>query len=207
MDELPVFPLHAVTFPGAPLTLRVFEPRYRRLVDDVLPDGLFVVVAIRRGAEVGGPAEPHAVGVTVGGSVAEPQADGTLRLDLVGRDRVALIEPVGEDPYPTWRVAPYPDEGGAGSDDLEEARRALVAYLRAVGVAAARPAVPSDPVAASYVLAAAAPGLPAVRQALLETPGAGERLAAVRDVFAREARLVRTLGSGAAALDLDVSPN
>lgn len=202
-----MFALHQVTFPGAPVRLRVFEPRYRRLVDDVLPDGRFVVAAIRHGREVAGPAELHRIGVTVGGAGPEDLPDGTLLVDLVARDRVTMIEPVADDPYPRWRVEPCPDEGGAGSDDVTVTVAAFRRYLTAVGDDVGTPAIPSDPVAASYALAAAAPGLPAVRQALLEVPGAGERLARTATVFDREAAIVRATGAGIAGADLGVNPN
>ena len=35
-DLIALFPLGTVLFPGAPLPLRVFEERYRRLVADLL---------------------------------------------------------------------------------------------------------------------------------------------------------------------------
>ena len=52
--DLPVFALHTVLFPGQRMALRVFEERYLLMMEDVLP-GPFVVVAIRKGQEVGGP--------------------------------------------------------------------------------------------------------------------------------------------------------
>jgi Lon protease-like protein len=206
-SEFPVFALHQVVFPGAPLTLRVFESRYRRLVDDVVPDGRFVVAAIRRGREVAGPADVFRVGVTVGGAAPDTLPDGTLLLDLTGHERVALLEPVSGDPYPRWRCETYPDEGGAGSDDVDDAVTALRRYLAAIGESEARPAVPTDPVAASFVLAGAVPGLPSVRQELLELPGAGARLSRAAAIFRREATLVRATGAGIAGADLGVSPN
>jgi Lon protease-like protein len=56
-DQLPLFPLGTVLFPGLVLPLNVFEERYRRLVRDLVtlgegPPGAFGVVAIRRGWEV-----------------------------------------------------------------------------------------------------------------------------------------------------------
>jgi hypothetical protein len=62
-------------------------------------------------------------------------------------------------------------------------------------------------VAASYVLAAATPGLVPQHQRLLEVAGAGERLTAVRAVFRRETALVRALGAGVGGAALDVNPN
>jgi uncharacterized protein len=205
--DLPVFALHAVCFPGQPVDLRVFEDRYLQMMEDVLPEGPFVVAAIRRGQEVGGPAEPCRVGVVVAVQDYAFDADeGTYALRTMARDRVALVRPLNTEPYPRWQAEPYPDEGGAGTDDVEAAAEALTRYLAATGEDAA-PVLPHDPVAASFALAAAAPGLLPDRQELLEVPGAGERLTRLRTLFRREAALVRALGAGVGGADLDVSPN
>ncbi len=53
-QELPLFPLQTVLFPGGPLNLRIFETRYLDMVASVLRgDNRFGVVAIRAGSEVG----------------------------------------------------------------------------------------------------------------------------------------------------------
>jgi uncharacterized protein len=207
--EMAVFALHSVLFPGRVMGLRVFEPRYLSLVADVTPAGRFVVVAIKQGQEVGGPYEPHRVGVTVSiGIVDDDDAEDVRHLRISGHDRVALIAPLRSEPYPVWQAEPFPDEGGAGTDDVLAATEALAAYLRATGeVGGDVLSVPHDPVAASYVLAAATPGLVPQHQALLETAGAGERLAAVRAVFRRETAMVRALGAGVGGAALDVNPN
>ena len=35
VSELPIFPLALVLFPGVPLPLHIFEPRYRQMLNDV----------------------------------------------------------------------------------------------------------------------------------------------------------------------------
>jgi Lon protease-like protein len=206
--DLPVFALHAVTFPGERLHLRVFEARYLAMMRDVLPDGPFVVVAIRRGQEVGGAYEAHRVGVRVAIVEHAVDAEGEgYHLDLVAGERVALVASLAQAPYPRWHVEPFPDEGGAGTDALTRARAAFDRFLDAAGEGDMTPVVPREPVAASYALAAAAPGLPGARQALLEVAGAGERLALLTELFRREAALIRALGAGVAGAGLDVSPN
>src|SRR4051812_17493960 len=55
-DVIPLFPLATPLFPGVVLPLQVFEPRYRRLVQDLLARAdagsrFFGVVAIRQGWE------------------------------------------------------------------------------------------------------------------------------------------------------------
>src|SRR5688572_24277878 len=52
--EMPLFPLNTVLFPGGPLPLRIFEPRYVDMVRACMRDGApFAVMMIRSGREVG----------------------------------------------------------------------------------------------------------------------------------------------------------
>ena len=52
--ELPLFPLNTVLFPGGPLPLRIFEPRYVDMVRRCMREGApFGVLLIRAGQEVG----------------------------------------------------------------------------------------------------------------------------------------------------------
>ncbi|WP_040336680.1 LON peptidase substrate-binding domain-containing protein [Candidatus Blastococcus massiliensis] len=109
MGELiPLFPLGTPLFPGVVLPLHVFEPRYRRLVLDLLalPEEserrFFGVVAIRQGWEVEriAPAEAlYDVGCTARLQLVRPQSDGGFRVVTVGGERFRLHDVVvGEDP-------------------------------------------------------------------------------------------------------------
>ena len=114
--------------------------------------------------------------------------------------------------FAVWRTEPFPDEGGAGTDDVQAAVDEIRRYLGVTGEPAQLSAVPNEPVAASFALAAATPGLLPERQALLEIPGAGDRLRRVGAIFRRETSLVRALGAtvGSATVGgtgLDLNPN
>lgn len=62
-DDIPLFPLNAVLFPGGHLSLRIFEPRYLDLVRECSRSGSgFGVCLILAGSEAGEPATPAAVG-------------------------------------------------------------------------------------------------------------------------------------------------
>jgi Lon protease-like protein len=56
MFELPLFPLNTVLFPGMPLTLHIFEDRYKRMIRTCLKTRQpFGVVLVRHGQEAFGP--------------------------------------------------------------------------------------------------------------------------------------------------------
>src|SRR4051812_11652543 len=108
MGELiPLFPLGTPLFPGVVLPLQIFEPRYRRLVRDLvaLPEGsdrrFFGVVGIRQGWEVEriAPAEAlYDIGCTARLQVVRPESDGGFQIVTVGGDRFRLLEVVvGQD--------------------------------------------------------------------------------------------------------------
>jgi len=109
MGELiPLFPLGTPLFPGVVLPLQIFEPRYRRLVHDLLalPEAgdrrFFGVVAIRQGWEVEAVAPAEAlydIGCTARVQAVRPQSDGGFRVVTIGGERFRLLDVVvGEDP-------------------------------------------------------------------------------------------------------------
>jgi hypothetical protein len=135
MGELiPLFPLSTPLFPGIVLPLQIFEPRYRRLMRDLLaqPEGggrrFFGVTAIRQGWEVEqiAPAEAlYDIGCTARLRAVRREPDGGFRIVTVGGDRFRLLDVVvGEDPpYLQAEVEWLADEeaaedAAAGSDGL-----------------------------------------------------------------------------------------
>lgn len=210
----PLFPLHAVAFPGLALPIVVFEPRYREMMRAVLerPEPSFVVAAISEGMEVGGYADVYDVGCRVGVERADRRADGTIELLARGRERVRLGRRLPDDPYPRTETAPYPDtEGSRAGDAFAEARAALSAYLAALERATGRtpdlPDPPADLIAASYALSALLRTEVAEHQALLELPTAADRLRAAAGIARREASLIGAIGPTAGSLGVPISPN
>lgn len=171
-EELPLFPLHTVLFPGGELPLRLFEMRYRRLVDLCGKRRPFVVVRIREGREVGEPAFTYPVGTRAYFEQLVSQRDGTLGALVRGDDRVRLSD---------WRV----EADGlmfARATRLEEGRYTPVPEdLQPLAEALEEEghAVPD----AGMLAWRLADGLPLevdVRQALLEQDDGEERMDEVR---------------------------
>lgn len=90
--EIPLFPLHVVLVPRAPLPLHVFEPRYRSLLADCLADRApFGVVCLGAGREAGA----ESVSFAAVGTLAEIREvarypDGRADLVTIGTRRFRL---------------------------------------------------------------------------------------------------------------------
>jgi uncharacterized protein len=156
MGELiPLFPLGTPLFPGMVLPLHVFEPRYRRLVLDLLalPEEserrFFGVVAIRQGWEVERIAPAEAlfdIGCVARLQMVRPQSDGGFRVVTVGGERFRLRDVVvGEDPpYLQGEVEWLADEEAA-EEAAGDAEGLAVPGTRSAAVDPADPATASPP--------------------------------------------------------------
>ena len=94
IDELPLFPLRAVLFPGGLLALKVFEARYLDLVGQCLREGLpFGVVCLRAGSEAGRELRPvrfEDIGVFAHITEVDGEQAGILQLRCTGGSRFRL---------------------------------------------------------------------------------------------------------------------
>ena len=85
MDEIPLFPLNVVLFPGGPLKLRIFEPRYVDMIGRCMREGApFGVAMIVEGTEAGGPATTAPIGTSARIVDFEKLPDGLLGITAVG---------------------------------------------------------------------------------------------------------------------------
>ena len=93
LEEVPVFALNTVLYPGGPLPLRIFEPRYLDMVSDRLRrDAPFIVALIRSGSEVGAGATTHSVGTLARIVDWNRRDDGLLGILALGGRRAEVIE-------------------------------------------------------------------------------------------------------------------
>lgn len=88
MDELPLFLLNAVLFPGGRLTVRVFEKRYVDMITSCLKASRpFGVCLIKRGKEVGDAADPQEVGTVAEIVQFDMEQPGILQVTARGVER------------------------------------------------------------------------------------------------------------------------
>ncbi len=207
-EQLPMFPLNSVLFPGVTQPLHVFEDRYRALVHHLLTipdksDRVFGVVAIREGYEVGshGTQSVHRVGCLAQMTSVEPHADGRFDIEAVGRQRMRLHAMDRTAPYLVGTVDLL-DDADEGTDAAHEAalsRRMFEAYRQQLsrmhGAEVLDGGLPDDPAYLSYSLAATCLLTLRERQELLEVDNARERLILLRHSLREEMRAMRAVPS------------
>ncbi|MDQ6874585.1 MAG: LON peptidase substrate-binding domain-containing protein [Actinomycetota bacterium] len=190
------------------LPLRIFEPRYRVLMQRLLdlPDGSpreFGVIAIRQGWEVGvaGVSALYPVGCTAQLRQIAELDDGTYDVLTVGSERFRLDGVATEGaPYLQASVRRLPENPGPAAEArvLADGVRAVYgSYLAAlVGTdqaAALLAELPDDPLRLASSVAASAPLELGDRQALLAADDGVARLRLELRMLKREATMLRRL--------------
>ena len=110
MTVMPMFPLSTVLLPGMPLSLRIFEERYLKLLGDLVLEETpeFGVVLIEKGPEVGGGEKRLPIG-----TIASVIDIGTLEqfygVESVGSQRFRVNAWLPDDPYPMADIDFIPD--------------------------------------------------------------------------------------------------
>lgn len=172
-----MFPLGTVLLPRMVLPLHVFEPRYRRLLQDIGPSGEFGVVLIERGHEVGGDDVRADVGAVAQVVESEELDDGRWLLVTVGTRRVRVTEWLPDDPYPVALVDDCSDAPGDVRDltPVREGLDRVLGLAARLGAEVVRADLSPDPVEAVYQAAILAPLGPIDRLRLLRCDDVGER--------------------------------
>jgi len=89
--KIPLFPLRTVLYPGGPLPLRIFEPRYLDMISACLKSGdPFGVLLIKDGNETG-EVSTYSVGTLASITDWYQGSDGLLGLTAVGDRRFRLL--------------------------------------------------------------------------------------------------------------------
>lgn len=195
---LPLFPLHVVLFPGRPLPLHVFEPRYRTLLSDCLADDRrFGVVAIRYGRAERGVADVYSVGTVAEIVRVEGLDDGRSNIVTRGAQRFRIKRLLRDGPYLRADVTLLDEQSGDPSLAPFTAvlRNHLQAYLCEMGAGeklAGR--LPANPAQLAWLAACAAELQLSEQQQLLEIDCLAARLKTTIKFLRREQHLFRRLG-------------
>jgi Lon protease-like protein len=188
--ELPLFPLPVVLFPGVPLPLHIFEPRYRQMLSDIRLDknlfGLAYFDATSAESEV--PPAGH-VGCVAEVTEVQEFPDGRSNILTLGVIRYRIESYVERgDPYLVAQVSYFEDDEedqeilAAPSREVAETFTRIAQAVRTINDERATLPDISDtePQRLSFLVAAAMEIDADVKQGLLELRSTSERLERLR---------------------------
>jgi hypothetical protein len=190
MTVMPMFPLGSVLMPAMPLSLRIFEERYLKLLGDLMlsetPE--FGVVLIERGPEVGGGEKRLEIG-----TLASVTDIGTLDqfygLEATGTQRFRVNAWLPDDPYPLADIDFIPEL--IWNDTLMPARVHLETKVRNLLAIASEftdlqygpdTELSDNPMDACWQLAGVLPVGPLDQQDLLQSQSADELISKTYDI-------------------------
>jgi Lon protease-like protein len=166
---IPLFPLDVVLFPGTPLPLHIFEPRYKEMIAECLSQRRVfgVVRALEQGlAGVGCTAEII--------TVEKEYPDGRLDILTEGRQRFELLGVNQQRAFLQAEVSMIDDEPGMPSK--EDTLRALQLHAELLAIAGAKQNLSADSNLLTFNLAGSLPLDLDFKQKLLALRSEPERL-------------------------------
>jgi Lon protease-like protein len=174
---IPLFPLDVVLFPGAPLPLHIFEPRYKEMISECLVQQrtFGVVRALDQGlAEIGCTAEVI--------TVVKEYPDGRLDLITEGRERFELLRVNQERSFLQAEVLMIDDE--PGTTPRADTARAVQLHSELLAIAGATQDISAaDSSVLSFHLASSVPLDLDFKQKLLSLRSEPERLTLLISFF------------------------
>jgi Lon protease-like protein len=174
---IPLFPLDVVLFPGTPLPLHIFEPRYKEMIAECLAQHrtFGVIRALEESlAEVGCTAEII--------TVVKEYPEGRLDIVTEGRQRFELLRVNQERSFFQAEILILHDEPGTPSP--QDAARALQLHSELLAIAGAKQDLPSAADSLlSFHLAGSLPLDLDFKQKLLSSRSEPERLSLLISYF------------------------
>lgn len=192
---IPIFPLPVVQFPGAVTPLHIFEPRYRKMLKDVMErDRTFGI--LYRNDQIVTDSErlpAGSIGCTIEVAVMQELPDGRSNILCVGGQRYSIINYVEGELYLQAEVE-FLDDDITFDDQTVTVERTkelfqrLSAAIRKLKGEAERdaeqsPELPDDPQSLSFIVAAYLDIEASEKQELLEMTSTAERLREVNKIL------------------------
>ena len=193
VTELPLFPLPIVLFPGVPLPLHIFEPRYRQMLEDIrVSNNLFGLTYFDSSSAERDVPIPGQIGCVAEVTETLTLPDGRSNILTIGVVRYRIDSYVERgDPYLVVRVTFFEDddddEGSlfiAASDVAETFTRIAKAVRTINDERVNLPDISdTEPQQLSFLVSAAMEVEVETKQELLELTSTGERLRRLRGML------------------------
>ncbi len=141
-----IFPLpESVLFPKAFLPLHIFEPRYRKMTEDAIENGLPIAICMAKpGEDLAGHAEVFPIAGAGVLARHERLADGRFNIVLRGVARIRITEELPHRPYRVVRAEPLADRWPAGGARVVHAAATLRSCVEKVAALTSEPQIAAE---------------------------------------------------------------
>lgn len=202
MYELPLFPLGTVLFPNMPVTLHIFEERYKEMINHCITESQpFGVVLIQQGQEAGSAvAQPYEIGCAAHIAQVQPVQDGRMNIVGIGRERFKIKSISYNKPYLVGSVedielTPAPEEKRAHIGSI--LLNAITDYLTTLSdvgeMEFSVDQLPKDPTELAYLSATLLQTPNETKQSLLEINDELQLLRDVYDTYRKEVSILKEM--------------
>ena len=189
-DEIPVFPLATVLFPGSILPLHIFEDRYKQMMRYAIDNGGLFGLCYRNDAAIGRDTLPDtgSIGCVAKINAVVPLDGGRMNIISTGVIRYRVLGLRQSTPFVVAKIEPVTDDLEPGDDlnrifdDIVEVCRKFLEAAQALDEpnAPVSRELPEDPEAFSLLVASALPIDNDAKQTLLEMTSTRLRLTRLR---------------------------
>ncbi len=177
----PIFPLPMVMFPSMELPLHIFEPRYRKMIEDILRgDGTFGILRTEEGTQ-----SLAQTGCLAKLTSMSSMPDGRMNIVVQGIKRFSVQELIDGKPYKQGRIMPQEEiEPGVNSLILAADLKKILNDVTRLSAklhghdSQIMDDCPDDPIELSYWIPARLYGSPSEQQRILDMASVSERLEA-----------------------------
>jgi Lon protease-like protein len=190
LEEIAIFPLATVLFPGALLPLHIFEDRYKEMMRFAIDNGGLFGLAYRSDAAIGRETPPDigSIGCVAKINAVVPLEGGRMNIISTGLIRYRVLGLRQSTPFVVARIEPVTDDLEPGEDlnrifdDIGETCRRFLEAAQALDEpnAPVNQDLPEEPEQFSLLVASALPIDNDAKQTLLEMTSTRLRLTRLR---------------------------
>ena len=193
LDQLPIFPLNTVLFPGAILPLHIFEDRYKEMMKYAVDNGNLFGLSYRSSAAVGRetPPEIGSVGCVAQINAVMPLESGKMNIVSTGLVRYRVMGFRQQSPFLIARAEAFGDDPESDVEmdrafaDVEDLCRQFLEAARTLdeGAGPQPNELPDDPESLSLLMSSVLPIENDSKQTLLESTSTTFRLAKLKQLL------------------------
>jgi Lon protease-like protein len=194
LEEIAIFPLSTVLFPGSLLPLHIFEDRYKKMMRYAIDNGGVFGLGYQSDAAIGRETPPDVgrIGCVAKINAVVPLEDGRMNIVSTGVIRYRVLGLRQSTPFIVARIEPITDDLEPGEDlnrifdDIVDMCRRFLEAAQALDEpnAPINQDFPEEPEAFSLVVASALPIDNDAKQTLLEMTSTRLRLTRLRPYVA-----------------------